>query len=73
MKVYFVTSVCRQIEGDTISIRFEKAFSDRDQAFAYASQLSKTYIETLKMPDADGKIYSIRFACERSVHELDLE
>jgi hypothetical protein len=72
-KVFFVSSICRQIEGDIISVRFEKAFSDKDKAFEYANALAKTYVETLKIPDTDGKMHNIKFACERSVHELDLE
>lgn len=73
MKVYFVTSVCRQVQGDMINIRFEKAFKDNEKAFAYANALNKTYLEQIRTTDTEGKAYNTQFCCERSVHELEIE
>lgn len=68
MKVYFVVTVARQVEGDIISVSFEKCFSDQDKAEAYYKTLREEPLRTLQTENGP-----IQFACERRIHEIDLE
>jgi hypothetical protein len=68
MKVYFVVTVARQVEGDIISVTFEKCFNDKDKAEAYYQKLRPEPLRTLTTEDGP-----IQFACERRIHEIDLE
>lgn len=68
MKVFFVVTVARQVEGDIISVSFEKCFSDQDKAEAYYKTLRDEPIKTIQYETGP-----IQFACERRIHEIDLE
>jgi hypothetical protein len=68
MKVYFVVTVARQIEGEIISVSFEKCFSDQEKAENYYKKLRQEPIKTLQTENGP-----IQFACERRIHELDME
>jgi len=68
MKVYFVVTVARQIDGDIISITFEKCFSDQEKAETYYKTLRQEPIRTLQTEDGP-----IQFACERKLHMIEME
>lgn len=68
MKVFFVVTVARQVEGDMVSVKFEKAFTQASKADEYCKNLSKVYTESVTTPDG-----LIQFMCQRGVHEIELE
>ncbi len=69
MKVFFVVTIARQVEGEIVSIRFDKAFSSQAKADEYAKSLSKTFKEMITVPDYGP----VEFHCERGVHDIELE
>lgn len=68
MKVFFVVTVARQVEGDIISVTFEKCFADQEKAEAYYKNLRQEPIRSVQTEDGP-----IQFACERRIHEIELE
>ncbi len=68
MKLYFVVTVARQVEGDIISVSFEKCFKDEQKAEAYYHKQRAEPIRTMQTEDGP-----IQFACERRIHVIDLE
>jgi len=68
MKIFFVATVGRQIEGELVIIRFERAFKQASKAEEFAKQLAKVYTETIKTEHGPVELY-----CERGVHEAELE
>jgi hypothetical protein len=66
-KVFFVVTVARQIEGDIVSVSFEKCFSDQDKAEAYYKTLRQEPVRTLQTENGP-----IQFACERRIHFLEI-
>jgi len=69
MKVFFVVTVARQVEGEIVSVRFEKAFTTATKADAYVKTLAKTSTETITVPGQGP----VQFVCERGTHEIDVE
>lgn len=67
-KVFVIVTVARQIDGDMISIRFEKAFSDMAKAEAYTKELNKVYQETIQTDQGP-----VKFLCERGIHQFEVE
>lgn len=68
MKVFFVVTVARQIEGDIVSVTFEKCFSDQEKAESYYKKLRQEPIKTIQTENGP-----IQFACERRIHEIELD
>lgn len=68
MIIYCVTTVGRQVEGDIVSIRFEKAFKSRTKADGFSKDLAKVYTETVSTPTGP-----VQFVLERGVQEVELE
>lgn len=68
MKVYFVVTVARQVEGDIVSVSFEKCFSDQEKAENYYKKLRNEPIKTVNSENGP-----IQFACERRIHEIELD
>ena len=68
MKVFFVVTVARQVEGEIISVSFEKCFSDQDKAEAYYKTLIVEYVKTVTTETGP-----VQFACQRRIHEIELE
>lgn len=68
MKLFFVVTVGRQVDGDMITVRFEKCYARASKAEEYAKSMGKTVTESVNT--ATGPV---RFVCERGVHEIDLE
>jgi hypothetical protein len=68
MKIYFVVTISRQVEGEMMLVRFEKAYKDVVKAQEYANTLSKNFTEKVQTPDG-----LIEFVCQRGIHEIILE
>lgn len=68
MKVFFVVTVARQVEGDIVSVSFEKCFSDQDKAEAYYKTLIQESVKTVQTEQGP-----VQFACQRRLHEIELE
>ena len=68
MKIFFVVTVARQIEGDIVSVSFEKCFNDKDKAESYYKKLRQEPIKTIQTENGP-----VQFACERRIHEIDME
>lgn len=75
-KVFAVITVARQIEGEYVFIRTEKAFSSAQKADALLRELKQQYLTP------DGKIKPINLAtpygdaqcfCEVGAFEIELE
>jgi hypothetical protein len=73
MNVFVVVTVARQVEGDYIAIKFEKAFSQASKADTYMAQNQKVWTENLMIDDAMGHKVSMDCLCERGVHQLEVE
>jgi hypothetical protein len=68
MKVFAVLSVARQVEGEYVVVKVEKAFLQASRADEYAKNIARAYTETINT--ASGPI---RCVCERGVFEIDVE
>ena len=68
MKVFFVVTVARQVEGDIVAVHFDKCFSDQTKAEEFYKTLRQEPIKNVIM---NGQ--PVQFACERRIHEIDLE
>jgi len=66
--IWVVTTVGRQIEGDIVSIRFEKAFKSKVKSEAFVKDLTKVYTETVNTNTGP-----VQFVLERGIQEVDLE
>jgi hypothetical protein len=67
MKVFFVTTVGRQVEGELVIVRFEKCFTKASKADEFVKTLTRTITETITTPSGPVSV-----VCERDVHELEL-
>jgi acetamidase/formamidase len=68
MKIYCVTTVGRQVEGDMVSIRFEQAFKAKIKAEAFAKDLTKVYTENVNTPTGP-----VQFVLERGIQEVEFD
>lgn len=68
MKVFAVISVARQVEGEYVVVKVEKAFLQASKADDYAKSLARAYTETIQT--ATGPIQCV---CERGVFDVDVE
>lgn len=68
MKVFAIFSVARQVDGEYVIVKAEKAFTKASSADEYLKTLAKNYTETIQTPTAN-----IQCVCERGVFELDVE
>lgn len=68
MKVFAVVTVARQIDGEYVLVKPEKAFQKSSKAEAYAANLAKNYTEVIQTPHS-----AIECFCERGVFEIDVE
>lgn len=66
--VYFIVTIARQIEGEMISIKFEKCFQDKTNAENFLKTLTKNSMEKITTPSG-----IIDFFCERGLHEIEVE
>lgn len=68
MKVFAIISVARQVDGEFVIVKAEKAFKQASKADEYAKGLAKRYAESIPTPSG-----SIACICERGVFELDVD
>lgn len=68
MKVFAVVTLGRQVQGEYVLLRAEKAFTQASKADEYVKGLAKTFTE--KIHTATGPIECL---CERGVFEMDVD
>lgn len=68
MKAFIVQTIARQINGEYIVVKIEKAFSRASKADEYAKNLAKNYNETINTPSGP-----VQCLCERGVIEIEIE
>jgi hypothetical protein len=68
MKIFAIVTVARQVDGEYIVVKAEKAFKQASKADEYAGGLAKRYTESIPTPS--GPIACI---CERGVFEMELD
>ena len=69
MKIFAIITVARQLQGELVFVKPEKAFKQASQADAYVKDLSKAHTESIKGPNGNN----IECYCERGVFEIDVE
>jgi hypothetical protein len=70
MKIFAVLSVARQIDGEYVFVKTEKAFKATALAEAYVEQLKKTYADKVVLNTTHG---DVPCRCELGVFEIELE
>jgi hypothetical protein len=68
MKVFAVISVARQVDGEYVVVKVDKAFVRASKADEYAKSLSRNFTETIQTPQGP-----IPCVCERGVFEVDVD
>ena len=69
MKVFVVLTIARQVEGEIVSVRFDKATTRASVADEFVKGLAKTTTETIMVPNYGP----VEFVCERGVHEIEVD
>jgi hypothetical protein len=67
MKVFAIVSIARQVQGEYVVCKIEKAFTSSSKASEYANSLARQYAETIQTPNGP-----IPCVCERGVFEIDV-
>lgn len=67
-KIFAILSVARQVEGEYIVLKPEKAFREFNKAEQYANKLAKIYTESIQTPTG-----LVQCLCTRGVFELEIE
>lgn len=67
-RIFCVITVARQVDGEYVAIKPEKAFLKASQADEYSKTLAKKYAENVATP-----MGLIQCLCERGVIEIDVE
>ena len=67
MKVFAIISIARQVDGEYVICKVEKAFTSANKADEEAKKLARNYAETISTPSG-----SIQCVCERGVFEIDV-
>jgi hypothetical protein len=68
MKIFAIISAARQVDGEYVIIKAEKAFLKASKAEEFFKNLAKNYAETIQTPTAN-----IQCICERGIFEIDVE
>lgn len=68
MKVFAIISVARQVDGEYVVVKVEKAYKQASKADEHAKQLARSYTESVPSPAGP-----IQCVCERGVFEIDVE
>ena len=67
-KVFCIISVARQVDGEYVVVKIEKAFTQASKADEYAKGLAVRYAESISTPSG-----IIACVCERGVFEIDVD
>lgn len=65
-KIFALVTIARQVEGEMVVVRFERAFTTLEKAQGCLSKLN--FSENIETPYG-----SLPFFCERGIHELEIE
>ena len=68
MKVFAIISVARQVDGEYVVVKAEKAFKKASKADEVAKSLAKKYTESIPTPSGP-----IACVCERGVFEMEVD
>jgi hypothetical protein len=68
MITFAVINVARQVEGDLMLVRVERAFTNKNKAQAFLSSLPKTKSEVVKTEAGEIECF-----CVRGIYEFDVE
>lgn len=68
MKVFAIFTVARQVDGEYVVVKVEKAFTQASKADEYAKGLAKRYAESITTPAGP-----IACVCERGVIEIEVD
>ena len=68
MKIFAIISVARQVQGEYVVVKVEKAFMQAGKADEYAKGLSRRYAESINTPEGP-----MPCVCERGVFEIDVD
>jgi hypothetical protein len=68
MKIFAIMSVARQVDGEYVVLKVEKAFKKASKADEYAKNLAKKYAESIPTPSGP-----MACVCERGVFEIDVD
>lgn len=67
-RIFCVISVARQVDGEYVVVKVEKAFKKSTKADEYSKNLARKYTEAIPTPS--GPMTCI---CERGVFEIDVD
>ena len=70
MLVHAVLSLARQIDGEYVFVKTEKAFKQKASAEAFVAQLKKTFNEAVVLNTPHG---DVPCRCEIGIFELEVE
>ena len=68
MKAFAIISVARQVDGEYVIVKVEKAFSSKEKADQISRDLAHRYHEEIPMPNGT----SLSCVCERGVFEIEI-
>jgi len=68
MKVFAIISIARQVDGEYVVCKVEKAYKTAGKADEESKKLARNYAETIVTPSG-----SIQCVCERGVFEIDVD
>lgn len=69
MKVYVIANVARQINGEFIFVRMEKAFKEENGAKNYLNSVDSSYKDLVQ--NSNG--FSVECMCSRGFFEVEVE
>lgn len=69
MKIFAIINVARQVDGDMVFVKIEKAFKSNTKADDYIKSYDKSSTEMIQ--NSSG--FSVQCSCLKSVYEIDVE
>jgi hypothetical protein len=69
MKIFAVVNVARQINGDMVFVKVEKAYKNANKVEEFLNQIPQKSNELIE--NSSG--FSIECSCLRSLYEIDVE
>ena len=69
MKTYIVVNVARQINGEFVFVRVEKAFKDLKKAEDYLKSVENNHKDVVQ--NSSG--FSVECMCYRSIFDIEIE
>ena len=68
MKIFAIVSIARQVDGEYVVLKVEKAFRKASKADEYAKNLARKYAESISTPNGP-----MACVCERGIFEIDVD